>query len=314
MEKQEWKIAGSLNALMVLECAVRHSNFSTAAHKLNLSQPAVSRHIVTLEERLGQPLFQRHNNRISPTENARKLAEAVALGFGHVDQIWKDISAPPERNEVVLACTFGLAEQWLLPRFSGLRTAMKGARVRILTTDQLGDIDLGRVDAAVVWDLEQAPDRPALPLFSEEAFPICSVEFAAKELNLFNQAGADRGDQRLLEHLPAAKFLHFDVGRSGFISWNIWFTKAGLKVPRFDQVAPFDAYPFLLQAVLGGEGVALGWRGLVDELLAQGRILRIGPSVSHRQTAYYLQHRPIRDPDGALARLVNWFREQPLGP
>lgn len=288
---------------------MRYNNFSMAARKLNLSQPAVSRHIATLEDRLGQPLFQRDNNKLTPTANARRLADAVALGFGHVDRVWRDISAPPERDEVVLACTFGLAEQWLMPRFSELRTAMQGARVRVVTTDQLGDIDLGRVDAAVVWNIEQAPDRPALPLIPEEVFPICSPDFAAREFDGHPGVAANV-DPPGLEKLPASRFLHFDVGSSGFLTWDGWFAKAGLKPPRIDKGATFDAYPFLLQAVLAGEGVALGWRGLADELLAQGRVIRVGPTVAHRETAYYLQHRPIRDPDGALARLVDWFREQ----
>lgn len=310
MERQNWSIAGSLNALVVLEAAVRHRNFSVASAKLNLSQPAVSRHISALEGRLAQPLFHRDNNKITPTENACKLAEAVTLGFGHVEQVWKDISVSPERDEVVLACTFGLAEQWLLPRFHGLRAAMNGTRVRIVTTDQLGDINLARVDAAVVWDLEQAPDRPALPLFPEEAFPVCTREFAERELKLSKNPTADYLGPETLQKLSPDRFLHFDVGRSGFLSWNTWFARVGLQPPRFEKFPVFDAYPFLLQAVLGGEGVALGWRGLVDELLAQRRVLRVGPKVANRETAYFLQYRPIHDPGSGLARLLEWFRTQ----
>ena len=84
MEAQFHTLMGSLNALLVMEAAVRHSGFSSAAKELNLSQPAVSRHISTLEGRLGCALFYRDHNKITPTEAGQKLADAVSLGIGHV--------------------------------------------------------------------------------------------------------------------------------------------------------------------------------------------------------------------------------------
>lgn len=280
---------------------MRLRSFSVAARELNLSQPAVSRHISTLEARLGQRLFHRNNNRITPTDNAQRLADAVALGFGHVHEAWESVLAPPERDEVVLACSFGFADQWLMPRFSELRNAMRGTRVRVVTTDQLGDIDMSKIDAAVTWDLNQHPQRPFLPLIPDETFPVCSPEFAARR-GLETGAG--------IEALPVEDFLNFDVGRSGFLTWNAWFAHAGLPPGPLDVSPEFDAYPFLMQAVLNHEGIALGWRGLVDKLLQEGRIIRAGPSVSQRETAYYLQYRPIRNEDDPLSRLLAWFEAQ----
>ena len=298
MDKANRQIAGSLNALMVFEAAVRHRSFSGAAAELNLSQPAVSRHVSTLELRLGQPLFIRNNNRIVPTGNAQRLADAVALGFGHVRDTWNSISAPTDRDEVVLACSFGIADQWLMPRFSDLRASMRGARVSVVTTDQLEDIDLSSIDAAVVWQPEAHPERPAIPLIPDECFPVCTPDFYAQHV----QGNDDLSD------VPPDLFLHLDVGRSGFLTWKDWFTKAGCKPVLFGNPIEFDAYPFLIQAVLSGEGLALGWRGLVDRLLAEGHLMRAGRSVSKHETAYFLQHRPIMEENTPLARLVNWFR------
>ncbi|MES0192665.1 LysR family transcriptional regulator [Mesorhizobium sp. LSJC264A00] len=294
-----------MNALLVLEAAVRHGNFSLAARSLNLSQPAVSRHISILEERLGQRLFLRNNNRITPTANARELGAAVALGLGHIRETWKKIYCPPPRDDVILACTFGFADQWLMPRFARLRLAMQGARVRVITTDQVADIDQNWVDAAVVWHLGDCNDRPAFPLIAEEAFPVCSPAFAFRELG---EVPRDFCDPIALRNLPPDKFLHFDQGDSGYLTWDSWFSKVGLAAPAFGRRETFDAYPFMLQAILNGEGVGLGWQGLVNELVAQGRLLRVGPVVANLKTAYYLQHRSVESSDSALARLVAWFR------
>ncbi|MBY6069145.1 LysR family transcriptional regulator [Leisingera aquaemixtae] len=300
MERSIRPTAGSLNSLLVLEVAVRHASLSRAAIELGLSQPAVSRHIATLEDRLRQPLFDRNNNRITPTANAIRLADAVALGLGHVDQAWSEVLAAPETDEVTLACTFGFADQWLMPRHSDLRASLGGTRVRVVTTDQLGDIDMSRLDAAVVWDPSRMPERPYFPLIPSETFPVCTPGFLADHPEAADGISA----------LPPVSFLHFDTGSSGFLTWPGWFEQAGLPLPRFGKAPEFDAYPFLLQAVLDGEGIALGWLGLVDQLLENGRLVRAGPSVFSRETAYYVQHRPVLDETGALARLLAWFQGQ----
>ncbi len=290
---------GSLNALLVLEVAVRHSSLSRAAEELGLSQPAVSRHVATLEGRLGQRLFQRSNNQIAPTQNALRLADAIRLGYGYVDQVWNEVTAHSNREEVTIACTYGFADQWLMPRFTHLRNALGGARVRIVTTDQLGDIDLSRVDAAVVWDPTRLPQRPFVPLLRSEIFPICSPGF----LTAHPEAAES------IQDLPPDLFLHFDVGASGFMTWPKWFALAKLEPPQFKSSADFDAYPFLLQSVQRGEGIGLGWHGLVDEALSKGEILRLGPSVSDRDVSYFLQHRPLLSDSELLARTVRWFRD-----
>ncbi|MFY0310430.1 LysR family transcriptional regulator [Leisingera sp. D0M16] len=300
MERSIRPTAGSLNALLVLEVAVRHASLSRAAAELGLSQPAVSRHITTLEERLRQPLFERNNNRITPTANATRLADAVALGLGHVDQAWSEVLAAPETNEVTLACTFGFADQWLMPRYSDLRAHLDGGRVRVVTTDQLGDIDLSRLDAAVVWDPARMPDRPYFPLIAAETFPICSPAF----LEAYPQA-ADN-----IALIPPELFLHFDTGSSGFLTWEGWFERAGLPPPQFGTAAAFDAYPFLLQSVRRGEGIGLGWSGIADHALACGEVLRLGPAVSDRPYSYFLQHRAPGASGGALARMLDWFKRE----
>ncbi|AHD02889.1 LysR family transcriptional regulator [Leisingera methylohalidivorans] len=300
MERSIRPTSGSLNSLLVLEVAVRHASLSRAAAELGLSQPAVSRHISTLEDRLRQPLFERNNNRITPTANADRLAAAVALGLGHVDQAWSEVLAAPETNEVTLACTFGFADQWLMPRYSDLRAYLGGGRVRVVTTDQLGDIDLSRLDAAVVWDPARMPERPYFPLIAAETFPVCSPRF----LEAHPEAAAD------ITQLPPELFLHFDTGSSGFLTWEGWFAKAGLPQPRLGTAAEFDAYPFLLQSVRRGEGIGLGWSGIADHALACGEVLRLGPAVSDRPHSYFLQHRVPGAGASALARMLEWFKHQ----
>lgn len=87
-----------VNELRVFLAAAEEENFSAAARKLHLSQPAISFQIQGLERRLNVKLFQRIGKRISLTEAGRELVpmareminlatrieETICLQQGHV--------------------------------------------------------------------------------------------------------------------------------------------------------------------------------------------------------------------------------------
>ncbi len=252
MEKRFQNLSGSLNALVVAESAVRHASFTAAARELGLTQPSVSRHVATLEDRIGQPLFERRNNRIRPSAAGRRLADAVSLGFSHVEAAMEELAPSAAGEGIVLACSFGFADQWLLPRFSSLQEALGGTRIRMATTDWQEDLDLSRVDAAVVSDLSAAADRKSIPLFAEEVFPVCSPDYLQRHPHLADS----------VEALLTADLLQFDVGASGFLTWPQWFARFGHDLPTDSRQRVFDAYPFLTRAAEDGQewrSVGVSW-------------------------------------------------------
>ncbi|MFI3285835.1 MAG: LysR substrate-binding domain-containing protein [Rikenellaceae bacterium] len=70
--------------LHVFVTVVRSLSFTRAAALLNVSQPAISKHIKELESDFGEPLFNRQGNRISLTQKARDIlptVEAILEGY-----------------------------------------------------------------------------------------------------------------------------------------------------------------------------------------------------------------------------------------
>lgn len=63
----------NLRQIELLRAVVRCETTVRAAHELGLSQPAVSNAIKHLESQVGFPLFERINNRLFPTAEARAL-------------------------------------------------------------------------------------------------------------------------------------------------------------------------------------------------------------------------------------------------
>jgi len=68
--------------LTIFQAVARHLSFSKAADELQLSQPAVSKHIQQLEAELGVRLFQRTGRRVELTEAGRLVLDyAKRLSF-----------------------------------------------------------------------------------------------------------------------------------------------------------------------------------------------------------------------------------------
>jgi DNA-binding transcriptional LysR family regulator len=65
----------TLRQLEILRAVIRCRTTVAAAHELGLSQPAVSNAVKAMEVQAGFPLFERVNNRLFPTREARILYE-----------------------------------------------------------------------------------------------------------------------------------------------------------------------------------------------------------------------------------------------
>jgi len=71
-----------IDQLAYFQCVAETKNFTQAAERMHLSQPALSRSIQRLEEELGQPLFERQSRSVELTEAGllfQKRAEQILL-------------------------------------------------------------------------------------------------------------------------------------------------------------------------------------------------------------------------------------------
>ncbi|CAB0149991.1 Glycine cleavage system transcriptional activator [Pseudidiomarina piscicola] len=76
----------SLNALRVFAVAANAPSFKHAAQQLELSQSAITRHIQTLEQQLGTPLFHRDNRVHALTPAGELLAPTLLNLFRQLEQ------------------------------------------------------------------------------------------------------------------------------------------------------------------------------------------------------------------------------------
>ena len=74
-----------INDLIALLAVAREGNFTRAAAKLGVSQPALSRTISNLEARLGLRLLARSTRGVAATEAGERLIRTVGPHFDGIE-------------------------------------------------------------------------------------------------------------------------------------------------------------------------------------------------------------------------------------
>jgi len=289
-----------LQSLVFFEAAVRHLSFTAAAHELGTSQPAVSQRIGLLEDDLGAPLFKREHRGVSLTQEGLQLVTAVREGLSSIGDAAAKIRARRERQVLTVATDFGFATYWLMPRLAVLRELVPELDVRIVTSQDQFDIRGEQVDMAVAFGEGLWPGCSATPLFAEIVVPVCSPAFYARQ-GLSGKA-ADLCTLPLL-HLESA-----DPQR--WLQWEGWFAAHDLHSDGTGHDLTLNNYPLVIQAALAGQGVALGWVPLVDELVRSGQLVQ-AVSVSLRTACgYHLVEPNSRRNIEALHRFRSWIVQE----
>ncbi|MFC3608532.1 choline sulfate utilization transcriptional regulator [Stutzerimonas tarimensis] len=290
----------SLDALRVFESAARQLSFTAAAHELGSSQPAISQQIKRLEGQLATRLFDRVYRGISLTEAGELLLQHVQEGLGSIDAGLAAVTAGNGHEVLQVATDFALAAYWLMPRLHRFHQANPEVDVSLITSER----DLGslppEIDLAISFGDGRVKHGEAQLLFAEEVFPVCSP-------TLLQGRAAPLAVERLTE-LP---LLHLKPeSRSRWFDWNGLYRALGISAPPQSGSLRFDNYTLLIQAAIAGQGVAIGWRHLVDDLLGQGLLCMPCEGVARSQQGYYLILPQRKRRQRLTQRFVDWLQSE----
>lgn len=245
----------SLNALRAFEASARHLSFSLAAEELHVTQSAVSRHIRTLEDYLGFPLFHRLHRSLSLTERGAALLPDLSAAFdrmsGAVARVMED------RRDLRLKTPPTFAIRWLIPRLAEFQARHPEIEVR-LTTGNNADFRNEEFDVAV-WCAREAPPHFNSDLILTEVLtPVCSAKYLAA-----NPISAP-------QDLARCTLIHPTPNRE---DWQHWLQRVGM-LDGFDiqQGLAFTTLEMAVSAAMQGLGVAVADYGFVREDIEAGRL------------------------------------------
>lgn len=245
-----------LNALQIFEVVARHRSFTRAAEHLCLTQGAVSRQILALEEYYKFPLFVRGAKGLTLTAEGEMLLPAVKESFERIEDV--SVRLTRQRSDLALKVPTCVM-RWMLPRIMRFQDEHPELQVQITTTWQ-HDVDFRGepFDAAIIYGSSPGADVHAVALFEEQLTPVCAPEL----LNGKALATAKDLANHTLLH-PTRD--HRD--------WKLWLAHVGESGVDPNLGPSFETLDLATNAAMQGFGVAIGDRTLVGEDVSAKRLV-----------------------------------------
>jgi LysR family glycine cleavage system transcriptional activator len=289
-----------ISSLIPFEAAARLGSMSAAARELGISQPAISRHLQMLERDVGQVLFQRNRRGLVLTSAGRGYHQAITAGLAQIAQATQQLRALSGDQIIRINANFGFTQQWLMPRFARLRAAFPKLLFRLQTSDQDDDISLAESDLAIRFGTGVWPGWHSHQLLAEEVYPICAPTYLDAHPGL-------RRDSLKPVDLLQENLLHMDEGKQRWLTWAEWLQLQDVTRPAERPSFVYSTYPLLLQATLAGEGISLGWGGLVDPLIAAGSLIQLLPVLRRDHRGYFITFRQGHPAEKSLRQITDWL-------
>lgn len=290
-----------LNALQLFEVAARRASFTRAAEDLGISQPAVSHAMRQLEAELGVALFERRHKGVKTTAAGQYLLEQVGAGLTLIDQALRQVRSMQATRQVTLAVSTATATWWLLPKIARFKARHPQIELRCITTDTDLDLDRERIDLAITLGSDAFRLYQHWHFVDEEIFPVCSPSLLQK-----------CGSLNSVQDLAKCPLLHLEERYQARMQWAQWLAYFDVKLQPGLPVFRFNDYSIVLQAAMEGQGIAQGWRHIVQPLIAQGQLVRpLSESVTTRQPFYVVAPAGRALSAESLA-LKDWLIEEAL--
>lgn len=291
-----------LNALRAFEAAARLRSFAAAAEELNVSPPAISQLIRSLEEYVGRPLFIRTRNKIVLTAEAAAAFPNIRSGFECIGIGLQQLRSPAQSNIVTMSVTPAFAGKWLMPRIEMFRAEYPHLDIRLDSTNRLVDFLAEGIDIGVRYGAGQYQSLKAERIMAESVFPVCAPQVAAK-LRLWTPDLNEVADVTLIHDTT----MDFDPS---FPTWDAWMAARGLKISNCRSLQ-VNSSVLAIEAALGGQGVALGRGALVAGDLAAGRLVRpfVGAADDREKSefAYYVVYPEQTELPARVRAVRDWL-------
>jgi len=276
----------------------RKGSLSAAAETLGLSQPAVSYQIRVLEQRFGLPLLTRLHRGVRFTEEGLRLLAIAERTVSEVDGLQRSLLVERRRPVVRLATDYAFSSLWLIPRMHAFRQSHPEIDLQIVATQRLAPHWREDADLAVAFGSASEFGGKAHLLMPERVVPVCTPGLLAR---VEGTPPVGIGKVPLI-HLEAE-------GSSPWLDWSAYLSSLGLDGSHSGNAGDlrFNTYALVVQAAMAGQGLALGWLGIVDDLLRANLLVVAGDPISVPERGYWLIRASASEP---VRHLAAWLIQE----
>ncbi|MBF9051174.1 LysR family transcriptional regulator [Roseobacter sp. HKCCD9010] len=289
-----------LTEMEAFATVVDQGGFTDAARKLGISKSAVSKHVSSLETRLGARLLNRTTRRVSPTEIGLAYydrARRVLNDAGEADALVTSMqSAPSGLLRVSVATDFGVNH--LSPVLGEFLHSYPDITVNMILNNRYVELISEGFDMAIrVGDLEDSSLR-ARKLTETHKRMIAAPSY-------FEEHGRPEKIDDLNDH----KLLHYSNQASGNV-WRITAPSGERRQVRTAGSLTVNDGQSLLNAAIGGLGIAYLPSFLYADAMREGLLVDAIPELPVDLLGIYAVYPPGRYTQPKVRAFIDFLVDQ----
>ena len=288
-----------LNALRAFDAVGQRLSFTAGAQALNVSQSAVSRHIISLEEMLGQKLFDRSGQKLVLTPAGAALLPEVRRSFDRLEHTMNAIGVDPQAGRPIrIHIPPSLLQQVVMPMIGAFHAEYPDIRIDISSSPVTG-LPRNETDMAIVFDRPNIDDRVTDLLWLVRVAPVCSPAVAARHPGKSLEAFLADND---LLHVTLA-------GEPRGLLWSTFARQSRIALDANRGLA-FDTLSSAVSYAMHSNGVALADVEMFAPEIAAGRLVVPHDAAINDGFGYYLKLRPDDLADPSISLVRSWLIAQ----
>lgn len=290
----------SLRGLRTFCFAARYESFRTAGEELFITASAVSYQIKSLEEELGEQLFDRNSRELSLTESGKSLYNEISPLIEQLDVVVARYKKGAARSSIRISVQPFFASEYFVPRLSEFTAAHPDIDIQVGTSDESSEKHPSDADLSIRLFRSPPQDMPSNLLFPLRMVPAGSPAFK-KAMTVRKKEIVSEFPLIVYETQPKA--------------WKKWAKASGIKLPKDGKVTRLDSMIAVVRAVERGIGAAMVPVPMADLWFKQGSIVRLFKQELVADVSYYVVCREDRAGNASVQLLRDWivrnFAESP---
>lgn len=301
-----------LKSLPVFESVARLNSFSLAAEELHITQSAVSHHIKSLEDHLGEQLFIRSGRKLELSLEGRGYLDAISSSLNQIARATENVKGVAE-TKLRLAVYSSFAVYWLIPRLPKLKRQHPNLDLTIEMTFSEPELSDRTADCFITVDKEKRGFDFEL-FYKERLFPVCSqtmYQEIQSELNVTTTAELSN----LLQDYPElmAKFpliTSYSMYDRYAEDWRRWFEERGSTLPENINLHRFSHLMLAQEAAIHSLGVALVNDYMFNEATPKEGLVQLPCKSYQAKDSFYMAYKTSRRQEPALIQLRQWLLKE----
>ncbi len=288
--------------LNVLEAVVQAGNFVRAGELLGLSQPAVSRAIQRLEERLKVRLFERSSKAVRLTEEGSRFCQQMLPLLNRLEEVVEEAERSSNqvrgRLRVNVNPAFGRLVQ--ATQLGAFLRAYPELRLELMARDHLGDLVADGFDAAIRFGRQEPSTLAATKLFEVRVITCASPEYLQRR-------GCPRKPMDLVRDAHECLLLRNPATGAPF-SWDFVHGNKRLSaLPVTGRLIVNDAHTYV-EACTVGIGVAQLLHLGIESLLKAGQLIDLFPDWPDEHFPLWAYHPSRQSVPSKLRVLLDFLK------